>query len=254
MRIQPKRGDKTSLLLFAYHFSFVFKCPFLQLSICRNFFIERFFQHIYLYSFVFYSSFCAVFFPYFPYLLIILIIYFTKFGARFLLFFILLKIVNIISSLIIGYGHAVPKTNAGKFLTIIYALVGIPLVFLYLTNIGDYLASLFRALYAKICRRCCEGSCGYKAEPYSKMSVFNALRVRPSETDLTERMDFLLDESLHRNNINIIRRVGVGKEVQKNMNRKQSATEYHGLNVTSNDHVIEMEQMEYRNRNEKWVK
>ncbi|VDM35144.1 unnamed protein product, partial [Hydatigera taeniaeformis] len=49
----------------------------------------------------------------------------------------------------IGYGHAVPKTNAGKVLTIIYALVGIPLVFLYLTNIGDYLASLFRSLYTK---------------------------------------------------------------------------------------------------------
>ncbi|VEL41471.1 unnamed protein product [Protopolystoma xenopodis] len=47
----------------------------------------------------------------------------------------------------------------GKFITLIYALVGIPLVFLYLSNIGDYLADVFRVLYARTCMRTCDQFC-----------------------------------------------------------------------------------------------
>ncbi|CAH8508543.1 unnamed protein product [Schistosoma bovis] len=59
----------------------------------------------------------------------------------------------------IGYGHATPKTNLGKFMTIIYALIGIPLMFLYLSNIGDYLADIFRVIYSRTCRTSCERFC-----------------------------------------------------------------------------------------------
>ncbi|VDO56279.1 unnamed protein product [Schistosoma margrebowiei] len=57
------------------------------------------------------------------------------------------------------YGHATPKTNLGKFMTIIYALIGIPLMFLYLSNIGDYLADIFRVIYSRTCRTSCERFC-----------------------------------------------------------------------------------------------
>ncbi|KAJ3651731.1 hypothetical protein Zmor_017750 [Zophobas morio] len=49
------------------------------------------------------------------------------------------------------YGSVSPKTSWGKMVTIIYALVGIPLMLLYLSTTGDLLARSFRRLYGKLC-------------------------------------------------------------------------------------------------------
>ncbi|KAJ6216810.1 hypothetical protein RDWZM_007967 [Blomia tropicalis] len=51
----------------------------------------------------------------------------------------------------IGYGNISPRTDKGKVLTIIYAIIGIPLMLLYLTNIGDILAKSFRYVYGSLC-------------------------------------------------------------------------------------------------------
>ncbi|KAH8862031.1 Potassium channel subfamily K member 18 [Schistosoma japonicum] len=52
----------------------------------------------------------------------------------------------------IGYGHVTPHTRLGKFLTMMYAVFGIPLFFCYLSNSGNYMASLFQIFYVRICR------------------------------------------------------------------------------------------------------
>ncbi|XP_043230727.1 potassium channel subfamily K member 18-like [Amphibalanus amphitrite] len=55
----------------------------------------------------------------------------------------------------IGYGTCSPKTDAGKLLTIAYAVMGIPLMLLYLSNVGDIMARCFKLAFggACVCRR-----------------------------------------------------------------------------------------------------
>ncbi|XP_017891152.1 uncharacterized protein LOC108631614 isoform X2 [Ceratina calcarata] len=55
----------------------------------------------------------------------------------------------------IGYGHIAPKTKNGKVVTIFYAIIGIPLMLLCLSNIGDIMASSFRFLYWRVCCYIC---------------------------------------------------------------------------------------------------
>ena len=50
----------------------------------------------------------------------------------------------------VGYGHIAPKTGAGMVVTIFYAIVGIPLTLLTITNLGRMLATAFRFLYRNI--------------------------------------------------------------------------------------------------------
>ncbi|XP_035702651.1 TWiK family of potassium channels protein 7 isoform X2 [Folsomia candida] len=55
----------------------------------------------------------------------------------------------------IGYGHLTPKTVFGKVVTIFYAIIGIPLMLLCLSHIGDFMASSFRVIYWKVCCYMC---------------------------------------------------------------------------------------------------
>ncbi|KAG8175727.1 hypothetical protein JTE90_002361 [Oedothorax gibbosus] len=57
----------------------------------------------------------------------------------------------------IGYGHVTPHTQLGKIVTILYSLIGIPLTFIFLANIGDVMASGVRYAYSRLCCRWCRG-------------------------------------------------------------------------------------------------
>ncbi|EFX83663.1 hypothetical protein DAPPUDRAFT_47647 [Daphnia pulex] len=55
----------------------------------------------------------------------------------------------------IGYGNIAPRTVMGKMVTIVYAMVGMPLFLLYVSNMGDFLATCFRWGYVNLCKCTC---------------------------------------------------------------------------------------------------
>ncbi len=73
----------------------------------------------------------------------------------------------------IGYGNITPKSNIGKIFTICYAIIGIPLMLMCLTNTGDLLADIFITTYTKCIRFFSKRLCRNKLKmPYSA-SRFN---------------------------------------------------------------------------------
>ncbi|XP_002718725.2 potassium channel subfamily K member 18 [Oryctolagus cuniculus] len=50
----------------------------------------------------------------------------------------------------VGYSRIFPVTRLGKYLCMLYALFGIPLMFLVLTDIGDILAAVLSASYGRL--------------------------------------------------------------------------------------------------------
>jgi len=51
----------------------------------------------------------------------------------------------------IGFGHIVPVTPLGKIMSILYAVFGVPLFLLYLSNIGNIMARSFKWTYKNLC-------------------------------------------------------------------------------------------------------
>lgn len=93
-----------------------------------------------------------------------------------------------------------------------YALIGIPLTFLYLSNIGDYLADVFRILYSKVLRPCFKKvrtwrfrrrlANAYRHRPFGHHSSHNAsARQIPGAPPSKTKGDPLVDN----NNISIQR-------------------------------------------------
>lgn len=52
-----------------------------------------------------------------------------------------------------GYGSLTPKTVEGKIVTMAYAIVGVPLMLMCLSNLGRVLAAMVRDTYARLCIR-----------------------------------------------------------------------------------------------------
>lgn len=75
---------------------------------------------------------------------------------------------------------------AGQLTTIVYAIIGMPLFLLYLSNIGDVMARSFKWIYANFCLcRWCPGVARRRAERKRR----RALQMRRYEDDEEEEIE-----------------------------------------------------------------
>ena len=58
-----------------------------------------------------------------------------------------LEALHSIKTINIGYGQIFPKTEAGMMFCIGYALVGIPLLLVFMANVGDLMATSVKWIY-----------------------------------------------------------------------------------------------------------
>ncbi|KAK2724098.1 hypothetical protein QYM36_002443 [Artemia franciscana] len=85
-----------------------------------------------------------------------------------------------------GYGNIAPVTIVGKIMTIFYAMIGMPIFLLYVSNIGDILATSFRWTYVKIClcggkkKRSPSGSLGSDTDQGDPLAVTVPLTISVS--------------------------------------------------------------------------
>merc|ERR1719369_1273645 len=90
----------------------------------------------------------------------------------------------------IGYGHMVPLTPIGKIVTIVYAVIGVPLFLLYLSNIGEIFATSFKWTYSRICkcqilrghRRKTHGPAQYRVETLPQQIHPGLIELQKSDT------------------------------------------------------------------------
>lgn len=53
--------------------------------------------------------------------------------------------------IVAGYGDVAPRTAEGKVVTMLYALLGVPLMLVCLSNLGTMLAQSFQSAYSRVC-------------------------------------------------------------------------------------------------------
>ncbi|KAI3387502.1 hypothetical protein SNEBB_003074 [Seison nebaliae] len=90
----------------------------------------------------------------------------------------------------IGYGNITPKTDWGKIVTIIYALFGIPLMFMCLNNTGDMLADIFTKCYTMFIKCICHLICCHTCRKSGKKKEeMNTITEKISKEQLLKQKD-----------------------------------------------------------------
>ncbi|XP_021921939.1 potassium channel subfamily K member 18-like isoform X2 [Zootermopsis nevadensis] len=77
----------------------------------------------------------------------------------------------------IGYGNLAPKTPEGKLVTMLYALIGVPLMLLCLSNLGTVLAGTFQFAYSHACCYACSKN---NNQPEHKNQCYHSMSRPPS--------------------------------------------------------------------------
>nr|XP_053627016.1 potassium channel subfamily K member 18-like isoform X3 [Cherax quadricarinatus] len=79
----------------------------------------------------------------------------------------------------IGYGHIFPRTNAGRALTIVYAIVGIPIFLILMADFGKLFTRLLKSLFVFVKKLYRTATCRRVRKTRAVQSVKHQQRVSP---------------------------------------------------------------------------
>lgn len=79
------------------------------------------------------------------------------------------------SSFLPGYGHIAPKTNLGRAVTIIYAIIGIPMFLILLADFGKTFTRGLKFLWAYVRRLYYHGTCRKVRKNHHYLDVMNGI-------------------------------------------------------------------------------
>lgn len=127
----------------------------------------------------------------------------------------------------LGSGNLSPRTSSGKIVTMIYALIGVPLMLCFLTSMGNILAEQFRRFY----RSCC--FCSRKQQALAKQEA------KQKQLDLQQlyRLQYLQQQRLKNRNKRRQRRKQKQTQISTNLRNPGQFNDHfhvHLLNPTNN--------------------
>ncbi|XP_051725221.1 potassium channel subfamily K member 18 [Ctenopharyngodon idella] len=99
----------------------------------------------------------------------------------------------------VGFGHMYPVTREGKVACILYAMVGIPLMLLVITDVGDILAVLLSEAYTRLSlffRRCMVHR-SWSLEKHEKASPLQQVRGADTDSTYTFNQDVVVHKTVN---------------------------------------------------------
>ena len=127
-----------------------------------------------------------------------------------------------------GYGHIAPKTDCGRVVTILYAIVGIPLTLLTISNLGSIMATAFRFIYKNIC---C-GLCCVCCQKPSRSMVKSSVKYRDAENGdpgASKRLTGSPEHNAQKASVYVTWRRGISRLLKTNDNKTVSVPIYISL-------------------------
>ncbi|XP_075236490.1 uncharacterized protein LOC142333352 [Lycorma delicatula] len=94
----------------------------------------------------------------------------------------------------IGFGNIGPKTSFGKIITMIYCIIGIPLMLIYLTSMGTMLSNCARGLFTRSLCCCLCSNCGYCCYDEQRMAEKEKRMKRKREFKEQQQQRLLLQQ------------------------------------------------------------
>jgi len=133
-----------------------------------------------------------------------------------------LSMYNIYSAFLFnsGYGHITPKTDWGRVVTIVYAIFGIPLSLLTITNLGSFMATAFRFIYRNICcGLCCVCCSGY--DDVNTTDDENNIEKDETKAEKTDTVKVVLPEPVIKSTFAVVGRRSRGRAEADRMYSKR---------------------------------